>query len=409
MNNLETKGMHKKSWSTSIIALFFAIGYMSATCYALEPPPITPIEEFFVLGPGPTIPADWHLTVEGAVQLPLSLTLADLMQYPQTTLMATLECYFPVGPALLISNANWNGVPLNTILQEANPLNEALSITFHAVDGYSAGPYSLNDMHERDDFLLAYGMNGQALPPEQGYPLKLVLPGIAGFQNARWLERIEITTAPPTTELNHYPIHARIFEPEHEATVALGTQTIYGMAFAGEAREIAKVEVSTDGGTTWETAQLLNYFVPNVWKHWKYTWQIPQVGRYEIFVRTEDAPGNTQREQSGNFGWRGFGNPVTVDYDQDNDRIPDSQDNCPGVYNPSQADSDGDATGNACDQDCPNLDGFNPVDFADFSVLARHWQIIGPTLASDLNGDQVVDTRDLAILMDYWLSTCSED
>jgi DMSO/TMAO reductase YedYZ molybdopterin-dependent catalytic subunit len=331
------------------------------------------------------------------------------MQYPATTEMATLECYFPIGPRLLIGNANWTGVPLNTIIQETSPLSEAASITFHAIDGYSMGPYSLDELTQRDDILLAYGMNDQTLPPEQGYPLKLVLPGIAGYQNVRWLEHIEITTSPPILGLNHYPIHARIFEPQIGETLPLGTHTIYGMAYAGQGIEITKVEVSTDGGTTWQPAQLLNYFVPNVWKHWQFTWEIPEVGEYTIFARSQDSLGNLQREEVGNFGWKGFGVTITVDYDNDADGIADSVDNCPNVYNPSQTDADGDGIGNACDADCPNLDGLNLVHFADFAILADSWLQTGPNLPADLDLNGVVDTNDLAILAGYWLTECYEE
>ena len=355
------------------------------------------------------MPEDWRLIVDGAVEWPLSLSLEELMQYPETTQMATLECYFPVGPALLVGNADWTGVPLQTIIQQANPLIEAASVTFHAIDGYSMGPYYLDELLQRGDILLAYGMNGQSLPPEQGYPLKLVLPGVAGYQNARWLERIEITTAAPQLHPNHYPIHGRIFEPQDAETIVVGTHTIYGMAFAGEGKEITKVEVSTDGGTTWGPAQLLNYFVPNVWKHWEFTWEIPQAGDYQILTRVEDSYGNLQREEVGDFGWRGFDIVVSADYDNDDDGIPNAIDNCADAYNPSQVDSDNDGTGNACDENCPHLDGLNPVDFSDFSVLASRWQLTGPAIEGDLNQDGAIDLKDVEILTDYWLSYCHEE
>jgi hypothetical protein len=94
--------------------------------------------------------------------------------------------------------------------------------------------------------------------------------------------------------------------------------------------------------------------------------------------------------------------------DVDNDGVGEVCDNCPGVYNPSQADSDGDAIGNACDRDCPNLDGLNPVDFNDFSILAQGWQIGEPNLPGDLNFDKKVDVNDLSIFSLYWLSDCFE-
>jgi DMSO/TMAO reductase YedYZ molybdopterin-dependent catalytic subunit len=330
------------------------------------------------------------------------------MQYPAVTEMSTLECHISVGHNLLVGNANWTGVPLRTIVEAADPLSEAVSITFNAVDGYSKGPYSLEELLQRDDYLLAYGMNGQTLPSEQGYPLKLVVPGISGRQNARWLSHIEISTLPPIISLFHYPVHARIFEPAHEETVVLGTHTIRGMAFAGEGKEPVRVDVSTDGGVTWGPAELLNYFVPNVWKQWEFTWDANEAGDYQVFARAGDNEGNIQQDEIGNFGWRGFEVRVTVDYDNDGDDIPNSIDNCPDVANALQVDSDGDGTGNACDADCPNLDGSNPVNFVDFSILANNWQLTGPGLEGDLNQSEGVDGNDLAIFTSYWLSGCHE-
>jgi len=409
MNSSKMKATPNRCWKALTLITCFTIAYLCTTSYSLEPPPITPVDEFFTIGYPPSVPDNWHLIVHGSVETPLSLTLEDLMQYPPTTEMATLECHFPVGPWLLVGNAYWTGVRLGTIIQQAEPLSGAVSITFNAIDGYSMGPYSLEELTQRDDILLAYAINFQLLPPEQGYPLKLVLPGVAGYQNARWLERIDISTSPPDTALNHYPIHARIFEPQIGQTIPLGTCTIYGMAYAGQGIEITEVEISTDDGATWQPAQLLNYFVPNVWKHWKFTWQIPQVGEYTIFARSQDSLGNIQREEPGNFGWRGFGVTVNVDYDNDADGIANAVDNCPNVYNPSQRDADGDGIGNACDADCPNLDGLNLVHFADFSILADSWLQTGPNLPADLDLNGVVDTNDLAILAGYWLTECYKE
>jgi DMSO/TMAO reductase YedYZ molybdopterin-dependent catalytic subunit len=408
MKDLENRVVSNSRWKVLLLALFFTIGGMSANCYSLEPPPITPIEEFFTLGTPPNVPGDWHLLIDGEVEQPLSLTLDDIMQYPATTQMSTLECYFPTGVGLLVGNANWTGVHLSDMLLEAVPNAKAVSVTFYAIDGYSKGPYSLNDMLSRDDFLLAYAMNGQTLPPEQGYPLKLVLPGIAGYQNVRWLEHIEISISLPTTELNHYPIHARIFEPHNREIIAIGTYIVRGMAFAGEGIDINNVEVSIDDGQSWEPAQILNYYVPNVWKHWEFTWVIPQVGEYKIFVRAIDSFGNVQREEAGDFGWRGFGVLVRVAYDSDSDGVRDSADNCPNDYNPSQTDSDSDGIGNVCDDDCPNLDGLNPVNFVDFSMLTDNWLSVDVNLIGDLNNDEIVDVNDIGIFTDYWLGECYE-
>ncbi|MEA3225171.1 MAG: rhodanese-like domain-containing protein [Planctomycetota bacterium] len=95
--------------------------------------------------------------------------------------------------------------------------------------------------------------------------------------------------------------------------------------------------------------------------------------------------------------------------DSDEDGLNDDLDNCPGVYNRSQIDSDWDGVGNACDADCPNLDGVNPVGVQDFSIFAEAWLRSEPDHAADLNRDGIIGMNDLAILAAYWLSDCYEE
>ena len=94
--------------------------------------------------------------------------------------------------------------------------------------------------------------------------------------------------------------------------------------------------------------------------------------------------------------------------DTDGDGANDDLDNCPGTFNPSQTDSDDDRIGNACDPNCPNLDGVNPVGFVDYAMLLADWGLTGTGLASDLNSDGIVDEIDLLIFAEYWLSECYE-
>lgn len=95
--------------------------------------------------------------------------------------------------------------------------------------------------------------------------------------------------------------------------------------------------------------------------------------------------------------------------DSDGDGVNDDLDNCPDFYNPTQRDSDGDGGGDTCDPNCPDLDGLNPVDFVDYSLLMQNWHITGPNIPGDLNMDNIVDINDLAILSDYWLGNCYEE
>jgi rhodanese-related sulfurtransferase len=96
-------------------------------------------------------------------------------------------------------------------------------------------------------------------------------------------------------------------------------------------------------------------------------------------------------------------------FDSDSDGVNDDLDNCPNNFNPSQRDSDDDGLGDICDPNCPDLDGFNPVNFIDYSLLMQNWQVAGPNIPGDLNNDNVVDINDLAVISDYWLSDCYEE
>ena len=382
---------------------------LSSSGFALDPPPVTDLARFFIYHNDgvPEIDESWHLKVDGAVAAPLSLDLAAVKQYPKVTKMATLECNIPGGTVLLVGNAVWAGVSLKTLIEAAGPLPDAGCVRFYAADGYILGDYDLLSILAGDALILAYEMNGQTLPLTQGFPLRLVVPGAGGFNWVQWVERVEMRAEPPITEFAYLPQHARILRPSPDETIALGTCTIEGMAVSGMGHEITRVEVSTDSGLTWRDAELTSEFVPNVWKHWKIVWQIPSLGRHYLLARTYDDTGTAQGEEDG-YGWRGFVIPVNVGPDRDGDGVPDARDNCPDVFNPSQRDSDGDGHGDACDQDCPDLDGRNPVSFRDFALFASAWGASGRgTPAGDLNADGVVNALDLQKLARYWLSDCS--
>ena len=366
--------MNRLLWTFILIV---ALWLHPSRGYGLEPPPITPNDEFYILGIAPEIPPDWTLQIEGEVEQPLSLSLDDLKQYPQLDVEATLECNFSSGPIYLVSSGLWSGVSLNILLDQAKLKSSAKSIIFRAHDGYWIGPFSLDSIMQKTDVMVAYGMNSQTLPELHGWPARMVLPGYTGNQWVRWLDRIEILSTRTSEKLNSWPIHARIFKPEYNAIVNKCSYTIKGMVNAGEGKEIVEVEVSTDDGITWESAEILNYFIPNVWKHWQYQWKVEAPGRHTIFARVIDKDGNIQNE-NGLYGWWGYKVIATV-----NPEI-----NCVDQH---RADI--------------NKDGY--VDFFDYSLLAEQWLMSGVGLSADIvpiESDAKVDIFDLMLIADHWLA-----
>ncbi len=367
--------------------------------YCLDPPVITPLDEFFIEHNGGDVqiaPPDWQLIVDGLVERPLALTVEEICEYPSQTHMATIECGgnpFAFKVANLIGNAVWTGVPVSTILDNAGLLDNAASVVFTSLDGYS-NRISLNDIYQRDNIMLAYGMNGETLPPEQGYPLRLVFPGVAGSNWVQWVTHIEVTSEQTTGNFWPLPPHCQIFEPTHKQTIDLGSRRIYGMALAGDA-EINAVEVSTDGGSSWQPATILTEYVPHTWRHWEFNWIPPAPGNYMLAARATDTSGDVQ-EEAGIYGWKMlsieltaegpdacvYGEPcaegkycdVSADQcveclingdcpsgsecvngvcvsliDTDSDGFIDVQDNCPAKCNPQQKDADHDGIGDVCD------------------------------------------------------------
>lgn len=397
--------------SFSIVACL--TGLMTLLCAsrapALEPPPVTDIDDFFVQNSRgvPAIPDDYRLVIDGAVETPLTLDMNEVRQLTALTEMATLECAIPGGTVLLVGNAVWTGVPVRTLLEAAGPAPEAASIRIHALDLYALGDVDLETIMSNDDIILAYEMNGQPLPLDQGHPLRFVAPGTGGFHWVQWVKRIEVKTTAPAYEFNYLPHHARILAPLHDEVIPIGTHTIRGMAVSGHGREVTRVDVSFDAGLTWQQATLLSEFVPNVWKIWEFTREASRTGLHRLFARTYDDAGQIQNKD-GAYGWRGFVVNVTVDEDADADGAADAVDNCPNLFNPSQRDSDRDGTGDLCDADCPDLDGVNPISFVDFALFSTSWRAdeTGP-VAADLNHDAATNLLDLQILAAHWLAACN--
>jgi DMSO/TMAO reductase YedYZ molybdopterin-dependent catalytic subunit len=148
--------------------------------------PLTPIEKMGITGVTQYVDiTTYRLTINGLVEKPLSLTYQDILAYPSVTVAAWLIC-----PNTFADYAKWTGVPVSTILAAAGIKAGASNVTFYAVDGYHI-MRPLSDVL-REGVFLAYNVNGQVLPAEHGYPLRLVLKDEPGGAWIKWVERIEV-------------------------------------------------------------------------------------------------------------------------------------------------------------------------------------------------------------------------
>ena len=302
---------------------------------------VTPNERFYVRChfPIPEIAAaSWRLQVEGAVHATLEFTLADLRALPQHTIMATMECAGN-GRTFLepkvkgvawdlgaVGNANWSGVLLRDVLDKAGVRDDAIEIILEGADrgeikepprpaGEINYARSLPLAKACEDVLLALDLNGEPLSASHGFPLRAVVPGWYGMASVKWLKRIMVSTTPfhgyyqsidytywtrrdglPTlVPLTEMPAKAQIAQPAMNEKVPAGKPyRVHGAAWGGEGG-IARVELSTDGGSTWSMAKLADDAVKNAWRFWEFQWTARATpGRCTLIVRATDSAGKTQ-------------------------------------------------------------------------------------------------------------------
>lgn len=278
----------------------------------------------------------WALEVDGLVATPMRLTLDDLRQRPRVTMPVTLECAGngrarlgprPVSQPWLdgaVGTAEWTGTPLAPLLREAGLDESTVDIVFTGADhgvergveqDYQRGLAVAEAM--RDEVLLAYEMNGVPLPPQHGFPLRLVVPGWYGMAHVKWLTRItaigepftgfqnavayRYTTAPddPGEPVTRIRPRALMEPPGHPDFMSrtrflpTGTHRLAGRAWSGQA-PVTRVEVSTDGGATWRDADLEPPLGPWAWRRWRAEWTVTEPGEYELLVRATDETGAVQ-------------------------------------------------------------------------------------------------------------------
>jgi DMSO/TMAO reductase YedYZ molybdopterin-dependent catalytic subunit len=271
--------------------------------------PITANQNFYTvtyLEQEPVEPEDWSLTIDGNVETPLTLSLADIQQMPAVVEMRTLCCISnpPGGP--LIGNAVWKGVRFRDVLERAGVKADTLELYLIGDDGYDTSiPLELG---QDPDSLLVYEMNGEPLPLEHGKPLRCLFPGRYGMKQPKWIVKITATTEPHkgywvvqgwSNEALIQPF-SRIDVPDELATITSPTLTIQGIGFS-DASGIKTIEVSTDDGATWLQPELVRGPTPLVWTSFEWQGTTPPNGEHILLSRTTDNSGAQQSRDEGSM------------------------------------------------------------------------------------------------------------
>jgi sulfite oxidase len=309
---------------------------------ALAERPLTAADAFYVRNHGDVPradPAAWRLRVDGLVERELELSLTTLREaFREREVTATLQCAgnrragliairdipgeAPWGPGAT-GTATWHGVALADVLALAKPRPEARHVGFEGADRSDeaeppqrfGGSIPLAKAC-RPEVLLAWAMNGEALPSLHGAPLRVIVPGYIGARSVKWLERVELRAEPwdgyfqqvayrllapdmapapgAGVPLGLVALNSDVLSPAPGATVPAGRTEILGYAFAGGERHVVRVDVSLDGARQ-SQAELLDDLGPWAWRHWR-TFVDLAPGEHELVVRAWDSSAAMQPE-----------------------------------------------------------------------------------------------------------------
>ncbi|MFE9046000.1 sulfite oxidase [Streptomyces sp. NPDC007818] len=285
----------------------------------------TPNSDFYRVDTALTVPkvdaGTWRLRVHGeGVTRPRTYTLDQLLARPLIERDITLTCVSNEVGGPYIGTARWLGVPLADLLEEAGVVppsrgGEADQLVARSVDGMTLGS-PVEDLMDGRDAMLAVGMNGEPLPFDHGFPVRMLVPGLYGYVSAcKWITDIELTTfdaydaywvkrawarrAPVKTQ-------SRIDTPKPFARPAAGTVVVAGVAWA-QRRGITRVQIRVDDGP-WQEADLADQAGLDTWRQWSYRWNATP-GGHTITVRATDGTGQVQTERrtrtipDGASGW----------------------------------------------------------------------------------------------------------
>ncbi len=303
---------------------------------------VTPTKSFYVRThfPVPSIDrGSWRLRIEGEVNQPFEIDYQELVSLPSQSAPVTLECagnnrmflepkvkgvQWELGA---VGNAEWAGVLLAALLKRAEPKRGALEIILEGADrgevAESKAPVgaiqyarSIPLAKALDDVLLAYRMNGEELLPEHGFPLRAIVPGWYAMASVKWLQRIIVADRPfngyyqtldyaywrrrgehsELTPLGPMVLKAEIAQPANGSTVTASSKfRIHGAAWGGKVKD---VEVSIDGGSSWQRATLLDQSRGTAWCRWELDWIVPsRPGEQTLMARAVGEDGGSQPVQ----------------------------------------------------------------------------------------------------------------
>lgn len=275
--------------------------------------PITPTDEFYTVTKNvvdPDVDRDlWELEVRGAIDNDITMSFGDLDAYEQIDQESTLMCISNRIGAGLFSNANWRGIRMRDVLESAGVHDDAYEVKLSGADAFVdtfGMDYALDE-----NTLLVYQINGEPLPRIHGYPVRVIVPGLYGEKNVKWITRIDVITEDVEGFYEQQgwgpdfvpPTRSDIFAPRtagagqsaifREAIRAGSQVEIRGRAFAAD-RGIRSVEATTDDGATWEPAEIYYPGTDLTWSLWRYIWTPEEPGEYRIYSRAVDGTGTPQ-------------------------------------------------------------------------------------------------------------------
>ena len=300
---------------------------------------LTPVPHFFVRNhmhePSELSADSWRLTIGGEVEKPFTLTLSDLAKLKSHSIVNTLECagngrslHRPQVPGIqwgkgAVSTARFSGPRLRDVLDRAGLKSTGKHVMFRGLDEVpgKVPPFIRSIPIEKAldaDTLIATHMNGAPLTKHHGFPARVLVPGWVGAASCKWLTEIKIletefagnfmspgyrfpnqpgkpgeAVKPEDTHpLTALSVKSVISGPLEGANLKAGSAGVHGAAWAGEA-DVVKVEISTDGGATWNPARLGHEQAHYAWRLWTYDWK-PKSGDYTILSRATDSNGRTQ-------------------------------------------------------------------------------------------------------------------